>query len=224
MHNIVSVNLLLLTLMNEITLEDYTMYMSIRVTLNTTINFWILQLLSKLEKYHTKMFQIPFIRAITWILSIILFEEFHISSLSLVIQTFYVNANYAQLLKDSISRWYILYFKNKQNFIYWNIIISFLKLLIRYLDIWNLSEKFLSHLFFYKNFLFRLYFINNWKYFMSIKNYKFTFDVWINIHTYTIIKFPHYAKLLNLKINNISTEFSHLAIDELSRLLNKTLW
>lgn len=95
MHNIVSVNLLLLTLMNEITLEDYTMYMSIRVTLNTTINFWILQLLSKLEKYHTKMFQIPFIRAITWILSIILFEEFHISSLSLVIQTFYVNANYA---------------------------------------------------------------------------------------------------------------------------------
>lgn len=65
MRNIVSVNLLLLTLMNEITLEDYTIYISIRATLNTTINFWILQLLSKLEKYHTKMFQIPFVRAIT---------------------------------------------------------------------------------------------------------------------------------------------------------------
>lgn len=64
MHNIISVNLLLLTLMNEITLEDYTMNMSIRIMLNTTINFWILQLLSKLEKY-TKMFQIPFVRAIT---------------------------------------------------------------------------------------------------------------------------------------------------------------
>lgn len=51
--------------MNEITLEDYTMNMSIRIMLNTTINFWILQLLSKLEKYHTKMFQIPFVRAIT---------------------------------------------------------------------------------------------------------------------------------------------------------------